>query len=154
LTGGKVVNKDKGVANKVSALKESETGGDVEDECEIGFASGAYSVLEGCGHLQIPIERTGSLKGAVIVSYKTIADNAIPDKNFRHTEGQVEFTAEGDKEKIIKVEILDNDDIDADNYFWVQLELVRQEGVKAKLGEIPSTHIRIVDDDDPGKIVF
>jgi solute carrier family 8 (sodium/calcium exchanger) len=152
LTGGKVVSKDKGV-NKVCALKDGETGEAEDEQCEIGFASNAYSVLEGCGHLTLAIERSGGTKGTAVIAFKTKADNAIAGVNFKHTEGEIEFTDGGDKEKVIEVEILDNDQIDADNFFWVELSIVKAEGVKVELG-IASTHIRIVDDDDPGKIVF
>jgi len=124
------------------------------ETASITFHSEAYSVLENVGHLDIAVVRQGeAASGTVKVSYKTCSDGAKADENYKHVEGTLEFTKK-DEEQFVRVEIIDNDKIDKENNFYLELEILEGSGVKAELGEYSKVHIRIVDDDDPGKLVF
>jgi len=141
-------------ADAVNVVSNAEIQVAAIETASITFHSEAYSVLENVGHLDIAVVRQGEASsGTVKVGYKTCSNGAKAEENYKHVEGTLEFTKK-DQEQFVSVEIIDNDKIDKENNFYLELEILEGSGVKAELGEYSKVHIRIVDDDDPGKLVF
>jgi solute carrier family 8 (sodium/calcium exchanger) len=123
----------------------------------IQFASSSYTVMESIGSLEIVVERSGTVdEGAVKVAYKTVDGSAEGGKDFESTEGLLEF-APGVKSHSIMIPIINDADLEKDEFFKVQLvEIVGDEaaGVRAEVGDRKECEIRIIDDDAPGQLCF
>ncbi len=147
MTGGKrVVPKDLGKASDyhhpLPSLKE------LEEEPEVNFASGEYSVLESGGSITVSVIRIPS-SGTFTVKYATEGITATAGDDFEAVSGTLEF-ADGEEEKEITIKIKDDDDVEDDETFMVKI----MEPSKGKIGPFGTTTVTIVDDDEPGEIGF
>lgn len=122
---------------------------------EFGFQCLHYSVSEAAGRIQIPI--LNKTRGECKVRVKTLGNTdtdlatATPDEDYKSLDILLEFK-KGQGVKTIEVEILDDDEWEPDEDFFVQLY---KEGSNEELtGRDARTKITIIDDDKPGMIIF
>mmetsp|Transcript_32594 Transcript_32594/g.80887 ORF Transcript_32594/g.80887 Transcript_32594/m.80887 type:complete len:835 (+) Transcript_32594:43-2547(+) len=87
----------------------------------IAFSSGGkYSVSEGDPFVTVTILRSGELNKAVLVSYKTHDGTAEAGRDYEESSGTVRFE-KGEVHKQIKVRIIDDDEPETDEHFFVKI---------------------------------
>lgn len=129
--------------------------GDEYKNSDFGFQCLHYSVSEAKGKMQIPI--LNKSRNECRVRVKTlgvgqIADaTATPDEDYVSVDKVLEFK-KGEPVKMIEVEILDDDEWEPDEDFFVQL--YKAETDEKLKGKDTMTKITIIDDDKPGMLVF
>eukprot|EP00930_Biecheleria_cincta_P041467 TRINITY_DN28426_c0_g1_i1.p1 TRINITY_DN28426_c0_g1~~TRINITY_DN28426_c0_g1_i1.p1 ORF type:complete len:845 (-),score=161.00 TRINITY_DN28426_c0_g1_i1:221-2689(-) len=116
------------------------------------------SCLESCGTLELTVvrEAEGDLPlGRGSVSYKTVEGTAKDNEDYIPVSGTLEFDA-GEDRKTISVEIIDDDALEEDETFVVELSdpTAGDASVTACLGKHRATTVRIVDDDAIGELSF
>jgi solute carrier family 8 (sodium/calcium exchanger) len=127
----------------------------------VEFADHKYAVLENAGHIDVHVRRTGELDKTVKVHYKSRDGTAKAVEDYEACEGDVVFEPKCE-EKIITVKIIDDKAYEDDEEFFLDLSDPRVIGgpadpksdVKAVLGSVPTAEITIIDDDEPGILVF
>eukprot|EP00729_Bicosta_minor_P004150 gene4151-8088_t len=123
----------------------------------ITFHKEKHEMLEETGnaycHIAVHRQDCGSAAPQQKVTYSTIGDTATPDKDFIAAD-KVELVFEpGETQKIIKIEIIDDDVFEQDENFFVQLEdPADDEGGSGSripvLGGIKQCAVAILNDDD------
>lgn len=116
------------------------------------------SCLESCGTLELTVvrEAEGDLPlGRGSVFYKTVEGSAKENDDYIPVSGTLDF-AEGEDKKTIAIEIIDDDALEDDEDFTVELSdpAAVDAGVAASLGKCRVTTVRIVDDDAVGEFSF
>eukprot|EP00439_Symbiodinium_sp_Y106_P031801 s1753_g3.t2 len=120
----------------------------------VEFVSSQYSVLESVGTAKFGLARTGDCSVPVTVLWRTRCGSAQAGKDFKMQEGNILFE-EGDTEKVVEVEIIDDDDYEDDQEFYMEIcSAVATGNVEAHIGEKKEATVVIVDDDLPGIIGF
>lgn len=121
---------------------------DVQFTC-FAFRSRAYTVLENAGIMAVAVHRGGPLDFPTKVRYRTIPGTATPQEDYIHIEGELDFPA-GTDSLTINVEIVNDDQYEPDENFFI--ELFEPDGEACILH--PQAEITIIDDDEPGMLVF
>jgi len=122
----------------------------------VGFETSSVKAMEDCGNLAIKVTRTGIIDKDVTVAYST-CDGTAKAQTETHMAGrylplygQILVFKAGDTEKEITVTIIDDNEWQADEHFFVSLTPSSPE---TEMGL--STHqVVILNDDDPGKFSF
>jgi len=135
------------------------------DQGFITFSKEKYEMLEGGNegtprnpdtgnaycHIAVHRNECGSNAPQQKITYSTIGDTATPDKDFISAD-KVELIFEpGETQKIIKIEIIDDDVFEQDEMFFVQLEDPNEEdggGSVPVLGGVKQCEVFILNDDD------
>lgn len=172
MTGGKSImpkvqkpKSDAGAAATVDETKGTEGGNDMVKEdknpmmaskVSIGFSESAQKVMEDCGQAKITVVRTGHVDQEVKVTYSTSDGSAKAQTEanmagrYLPMYGQVLVFKEGETEKDILVNVIDDNEWQADEHFFVSLAATSSD-MEISLG----THqVIILNDDDPGKFSF
>jgi solute carrier family 8 (sodium/calcium exchanger) len=158
LTGGKKVtqvNQDstrvkEGIKDAIKELKEND--GDL-NMTTIEFAAPFYSCLESEKFIDVEILRTGPATDALTVSYSTRDGTAEGGKDFKANSGDITFES-GEAERKIRVELVDDDEHEPDQDFFIDLSFPDKGPPGHKLGDVRTTVITIIDDDEPGVLSF
>jgi len=156
---------DAGAAATVDETKGTEGGNDMVKEdknpmmaskVSIGFSESAQKVMEDCGQAKITVVRTGHVDQEVKVTYSTSDGSAKAQTEanmagrYLPMYGQVLVFKEGETEKDILVNVIDDNEWQADEHFFVSLAATSSD-MEISLG----THqVIILNDDDPGKFSF
>jgi solute carrier family 8 (sodium/calcium exchanger) len=120
----------------------------------IEFAAAKYAVVESCGKMDISIVRDGDLSKTVSVKYKSRDGTAHDGQDYTGVEGELVFGPD-ESRKDITVSILEDKSFEDDEWFFVDLLEAKSKDLSVvKIGEMKTTEILIVDDDDPGIIAF
>ncbi|CAG9763896.1 unnamed protein product [Ceutorhynchus assimilis] len=114
------------------------------------FEPSRYTVLESCGHFEITIVRTGDLDSCLSVEYTTEDGTALAGSDYIQNKGIIEFLP-GEKEKKIALEVIDDDEFEADEHFYVRLCSAQPAG---SLGTPMLATVIILDDDHGGLFKF
>ena len=116
-----------------------------------GFSCLHYSVSEGAGALKIKILNKSERQG--IVQVRTVDGEALAEDDYKPINEEVKFKS-GQTYAEVAVKIIDDDQWEPDEDFYV--ELCDGPGVDAKrlVGEDTRTRVTILDDDAPGMLVF
>ena len=114
-----------------------------------GFSCLHYSVSEASGSLRIVILNKKGNPGKVRVT--TIDAEAIAGDDYEKFDDTIEFK-QGEKQRYIDVKILDDDDWEPDEDFFVQL--YDPATLEELIGKDTKTRVTIIDDDKPGQIYF
>eukprot|EP00931_Biecheleriopsis_adriatica_P051601 TRINITY_DN2994_c0_g2_i1.p1 TRINITY_DN2994_c0_g2~~TRINITY_DN2994_c0_g2_i1.p1 ORF type:complete len:839 (+),score=157.62 TRINITY_DN2994_c0_g2_i1:75-2591(+) len=122
------------------------------------FENSNVSCLESCGALAITVKRESSdglPLGKGSVQYKTVEETAKGGEDFIAKDGVLDFD-EGEEAKLIKILIIDDDALEDDEYFAVELfkPVASDSSVDATLGDANICRVRIVDDDAIGEFCF
>lgn len=113
----------------MAALGTEVTMTEVERTTFVGFVDAAVTVIEGDDeHALLRLARHGCLDGELHVQYATREDTAKAGQDFTQTEGTLKF-APGETSATIKVPIIDDDDIEDDESFFMALSNPWVEGL-------------------------
>jgi len=134
---------------------------DVEKEMaqravEIGFSANKYAIMESAGHVKLPLLRTGLIDKHASVKYKTRDGTAKKHTDYIPVEGTAEFKP-GETEAVISISIVDDTTYEDDEEFYVDLSepmCPGEVGCLARLSDIYTTTVLIIDDDQPGTLRF
>jgi len=128
---------------------------DVPSQQVVGFGTTIYAVVESDKKVVLQIKRSSG-EGVVTAFYETVSDEAEAGKDFKFKKDYVTF-GEGETEKSIEIEIIDDDEVEEDEVFKVHITKIEAKGAAegARLSNSPEeAQITIIDDDKPGKIGF
>jgi hypothetical protein len=114
----------------------------------VGFKSMNYVCSESVGTLEIKICK--KVQEELVFVVKTQDGSATQPKKYEKVEEIVKMT-KTQNEHIVKVTIVDDDDYNEDQDFYV--EICNEEGRKLE-GDDCSTRVTIKDEDKPGEIGF
>jgi len=164
MTGGRRVMPSLGSSASDSRSDESLTtiGNplDAADEMAIGFEEPSYRILESAGTVVVVLTRTGFMTQGCTVQYDTSDGTAVCGEDYIFVSGVIDF-GPGETEKKIEIEIVDDNEWEPDEYFFVRLfnGQVYNGASHTNTGQVPrltvaTTQVMILNDDDPGKIQF
>eukprot|EP00945_MAST-04E_sp_MAST-4E-sp1_P003556 g3556.t1 len=111
-----------------------------------------YNVFENEKFVSLKVVRTGDTSSTGQVCYETSNGSALAGVDYAYSGGQLDFTA-NETEQIIKIEIVDDNEYEPDENFFVRL-YIREQGTKHKCGSVSVTEVTIINDDDPGEVGF
>ncbi|XP_011066109.1 PREDICTED: sodium/calcium exchanger 2 isoform X3 [Acromyrmex echinatior] len=96
-----------------------------------GFPERDVELVESVGQHPLRVVRYSGARGRVIIPYRTMEGTAKPGKQYVHTEGSLTFE-DNQTEKVINLEIIEEDSYEKDALFYVELgEPVLQGGIAA-----------------------
>jgi solute carrier family 8 (sodium/calcium exchanger) len=114
---------------------------------EVDGLAAEYRVKEECGSVLVKVSRVGGSAGTVSVNYATKEASATKDVDYMHVEGTLIFET-GEVEKVIEVEIVDDDAFEKDEKFYINLS--DPEG--CSMGSISTAVVVIENDDEMSKL--
>ena len=117
--------------------------GDTGGAGELGFSTGAYSVLETAGTATITVNRVGGVSGVVSVDYATSDGTAVAGTDYQATNGTLTWTDGDAAPKTFDITVFDNALEDGDR--TVNLNLSNATG-GSSLG-LSEAILTIVDDE-------
>jgi len=108
------------------------------------FKAHSYSVMENGGSVKVGIKRGGPLNSTVSVDFHTADGTATVVEDYKETTGTLVFNP-GEEIKFIEVPIVDDDQYEPDENFFIKL-------TNPSAGSIvmDTTEVTIIDDDEPG----
>lgn len=113
--------------------------------CRVYFDPSKYTVLESCGTFDVRIVRSGDLDSTITVQYYTEDGSAQAGSDYVASKGMLQFHP-GEKEKRLKLEVIDDDVFEADEHFYIRLNSSNPPGCLAS----PTLATVIILDDDHG----
>ncbi|CAF1353970.1 unnamed protein product [Adineta steineri] len=117
------------------------------------FASSSYAVLEQEQRVTVEVVRHGDTNSVVQFRLDTIDGTATAGEDYIKL--SEEFRMErGQQEKKITIHIIDDNQWEPDETFFVKLSLPEGEENRTKLGSKTVALVTIINDDDPGFIEF
>ena len=163
LTGGMTFSRSMPKKKDVATIKELEgsdvTLEEVERTSFVGFVAPLVNVVEGDDEYAVlQVARAGCLEGSFTVHYATGDGTAKAGSDYDAAEGDLTF-GPNETSKEVKVKIIDDDEIEDDEEFYVTLsapKMAEGSDVKPKLGG-PKLHMEacvLIKDDDklPGTL--
>ena len=99
------------------------------------------------------IRRGDDIKKALTVEYKSRDGTAKAGEDYQECNGQLSFGPNEIRQEIT-VKIIEDNAFEADEIFFIDLLNPKSSGGEVKLGENSTVEIAILDDDDPGMLVF
>lgn len=126
----------------------------------IYFDPKEYTVMEDCGHVQLTVTRDGMIEGAIVVHYRTEDGNAKAVTDYEEKQGVITF-GPGEAHKQINIKIINDDEFEEDEYFFVKLYDAQLTSVAVDSDIKPeiritcdTAKINILDDDHSGIFSF
>ncbi|CAF4621678.1 unnamed protein product [Rotaria sp. Silwood1] len=117
------------------------------------FASSSYAVLEREQRVTIEVVRYGFTNSVIHFRLDTIDGTATAGEDY--VKLSEEFKMErGQQEKRITIHVIDDNQWEPDETFFVKLSLPEGEETRAKLGSKTIALVTIINDDEPGFIGF
>ncbi|KAL0128871.1 hypothetical protein PUN28_003916 [Cardiocondyla obscurior] len=96
-----------------------------------GFPERDVELVESVGQYPLRVVRYSGARGRVMIPYRTVEGTAKPGKQYMHTEGSLTFE-DNQTEKILNLEIIEEDSYEKDALFYVELgEPLLQGGIAA-----------------------
>lgn len=128
---------------------------DTEKNAVIEFHAATVAVREKIGKFSVTIWRHGNLEPTVRVRVQTIDGTARRGEDYVPINEVLTFE-ENQREKQIIVEIIDDKKWEPTEEFFLRLSLLPSESehTNVELGRLSIMEITIIDDDDPGIIMF
>jgi len=150
-----------GMVNLRGVVEAFATTDDVERELqqrtvEMGFSAAKFAIMESAGQVKIPVIRTGPVEKHASVRYKTRDGTAKQHTDYKPEDSVVEFQP-GDRMMVISISIVDDTTYEQDEEFYVDLYDPKCPGESccpAKLSDVSTTTVLIIDDDQPGILSF
>lgn len=126
-----------------------------EDDITIEFCAATYEVVESVGKTTVMVKRSGYLETSCFVDYHTKDGTAHAGEDYIAVKGTLEFLKD-EAEKPIDLEIIDDNAYEDDEEFFVILSNARckDSNYQVGIGRICQTKVSIVDDDEPGILLF
>ena len=152
--------KQTGMTNRREFIKLKGSKGQVEHDQtqnvhyqndQVGFKCLHYSVTESNGFVEITIIK--KVQFDLNVGVRTVADSAVPPKDYEHMQEIVQFKKK-DTEQKIRVNIVDDEEWNPDLEFYVELFDPTQESQPRLPGDDTRCKVTILDEDFPGTLGF
>jgi len=124
-----------------------------EERAIVEFHSSSVAVLEGIGTYKLNIVRHGRMDETVKVKLETIDGSAVEEEDYKPLNETLTFEP-NERTKEIGLEIVDDNQWEPDEEFFVKLTLIPQESENVRLGRTSIMEITILNDDEPGTITF
>lgn len=137
---------------RAELTQTSKIEGAIEEEapCKIYFEPGHYTVMESCGEFEIRVVRTGDLSLKVTVDFETEDGSAEAGSDYIGKNGTLTFPP-GVDEQHFKVEVIDDDVFEQDEYFYVRLSNPSEPAI---IATPKVATVMILDDDHGGIFAF
>lgn len=143
---------DEKADSKMALTTKDHTAGGTKAVVE--FTAATLSVLENEKKVRIGIRRYGKMDTPATVRVETINGTATAPEDYIHLEEDVHF-AVNEQLRQLYVEIIDDNEWEPDEFFFVKLSLPeKEENEDIVLGNISITQVTIINDDEPGKLEF
>ncbi|XP_070581172.1 sodium/calcium exchanger 2-like isoform X2 [Ptychodera flava] len=117
----------------------------------IEFAASSCAIYENEKRVRVSINRKGNLNPQVIFKYETLDGTAEAGSDYIAQRGTMVFDS-GEVQKHLDIEIIDDNEWEEDEVFFVKLSL--EPHSPAKLGKKNTMQITIINDDEPGTFDF
>ncbi|XP_066988079.1 sodium/calcium exchanger Calx-like isoform X5 [Macrobrachium rosenbergii] len=121
----------------------------------IDFHAASCAVMEDIGKFKVAVCRSGRLDNRVSVRVETIDGTATEEQDYMPINEVITFEPE-ESEKFVEVEIINDNQWEPDEEFFLKISLLmnaeEREGVQ--LGRISIMEITILNDDEPGVVMF
>ncbi|XP_011066107.1 PREDICTED: sodium/calcium exchanger 1 isoform X1 [Acromyrmex echinatior] len=104
-----------------------------------GFPERDVELVESVGQHPLRVVRYSGARGRVIIPYRTMEGTAKPGKQYVHTEGSLTFE-DNQTEKVINLEIIEEDSYEKDALFYVELGEPVLQGVSPALIDLINCH--------------
>ncbi|XP_046648240.1 sodium/calcium exchanger 1-like [Daphnia pulicaria] len=127
-----------------------------KDKAIVEFHAIACAVSENVGKFPVRIIRHGETDTLVCVRVETVDGSAVSGEDFVPVDQVIEFQPK-EVVKEIMIEIVDDDQYEPDEQFYLKLSLTHNLSYKHKevaLGRISIMEVTILNDDEPGTITF
>lgn len=143
---------DEKADSKMALTTKDHTAGGTKAVVE--FTAATVSVLESEKKVRIGIRRYGKMDTPATIRVETINGTATAPEDYIHLEEDVHF-ATNEQLRQLYVEIIDDNEWEPDEFFFVKLSLPdKEENEDIVLGNISITQVTIINDDEPGKLEF
>ncbi|XP_033750326.1 sodium/calcium exchanger 3-like [Pecten maximus] len=164
ITGGKrlvphVLTSFQGIYNNIRLPEEERKSAKAVDHSEGGqkavieFTAASVSVLESEKRVRVGIRRYGNIDKSVTVRVETINGTAVAPEDYITFNEEVKFAAKDQLEQIY-IEIVDDNEWEPDEFFFVKLIRFDDDVHDAALGNVSICQVTIINDDEPGKLEF
>ncbi|CAF1315131.1 unnamed protein product [Rotaria sordida] len=117
------------------------------------FASSSYAVLEREQRVTVDVTRHGYTASAIRFRLDTIDGTATAGEDYEKLSEEFKMES-GQQEKKITIHVIDDNQWEPDETFFVKLSLPEGEEKHAKVGSKTIALVTIINDDDPGFIQF
>jgi len=124
-----------------------------EEKAIIEFHASTAAVMESIGTYKLHIIRHGRMDETVTVRLETIDGSAVEEEDYKPLNETLTFEP-NERTKEIGLEIVDDNQWEPDEEFFVKLTLIPQESENVRLGRTSIMEITILNDDEPGMITF
>jgi solute carrier family 8 (sodium/calcium exchanger) len=124
-----------------------------EEKAIIEFHASTAAVMESIGTYKLHIIRHGRMDETVKVRLETIDGSAVEEEDYKPLNETLTFEP-NERTKEIGLEIVDDNQWEPDEEFFVKLTLIPQESENVRLGRTSIMEITILNDDEPGTITF
>lgn len=153
LTAGARIEPNKALSRMARSFSNLPNKNNTSDNAIFNFACTSSSVMENAKQIELKVMRTGNIMIPATCSYETIDGTATKGEDYVEAKGVLEFR-EKETQKSITVEIIDDDQWEPDETFFVKLFLPNAADPRCKLGDRSINQVTIINDDDPGTFQF
>ncbi|XP_023241320.1 sodium/calcium exchanger 3-like isoform X2 [Centruroides sculpturatus] len=127
--------------------------GERDDVAIIEFSAASCAIMENAGHVTVTILRHGKIDNGVSCIFETIDGTAIAGEDYIEKKELVVFKS-NETEKNVFVEIIDDNQWEPDETFFLKLSLCEEKIEDVALGRTCIMEIIILNDDTPGILEF
>ncbi|CAF1276099.1 unnamed protein product [Rotaria sordida] len=126
---------------------------EIELQPKLEFSAVVYAVLEREQKIDVMVKRTGPIDVNVRFRLDTIDGTATAGEDYEKLSEEFKMES-GQQEKKITIHVIDDNQWEPDETFFVKLSLPEGEEKHAKVGSKTIALVTIINDDDPGFIQF
>lgn len=119
----------------------------------VEFHAATVAVRESIGKFHVNVWRHGNLEGTVKVKVESIDGSAEVGKDYVAVNETLIFEP-NELDKQVTIEILDDNQWEPTEEFFLKLSILDNENSKVELGKISIMEVTILDDDEPGILSF
>ncbi|XP_066905580.1 sodium/calcium exchanger 1 isoform X1 [Halyomorpha halys] len=138
---------------KKTEVPEIRPAPDMQKNAVIEFNSATIAVKENIGKFAVTIWRHGNTENQVKVRVMTIDGTARKDEDYIAINEIVTFEKNQREQQLI-VEIVNDNKWEPNEEFFLRLSLLRDENQNVELGRISIMEVTIIDDENPGIVLF
>merc|ERR1719157_338115 len=124
-----------------------------EEKAIIEFHASTAAVMESIGTYKLNVVRHGRMDETVRVRLETIDGSAVEEEDYKPLNEILTFEP-NERTKEIGLEIVDDNQWEPDEEFFVKLTMIPNESENVRLGRTSIMEITILNDDEPGTITF
>lgn len=119
----------------------------------IEFHAATCAVVENIGKFPVTIKRHGHMGNMATVRIESFDGTAMEGEDYTKVDQTITFNP-NEEEKEVMVEIINDNQWEPDEVFFLKMTLAEGNGDKVALGKVTIMEITILNDDEPGTIQF